>query len=111
VAIAATVGISVKVFKGGGDQLFVHITADSGERIEALDTDREMKVEGPLGTTFVEIEGAKVRILDSPCKNKLCVGMGEISQNNQWIACMPNKVFIRIGGRSAEAGGVDAGTF
>jgi hypothetical protein len=110
-AIAVTVGVSVRVYKGGSEQLYVHITAKSGEWIESLDKDQELKVQGPLGITYVEIENNKVRILDSPCKNKLCVAMGEIDEENQWIACMPNKVFIRIGGRSAEGGGVDAGTF
>jgi len=110
-ALAATVVISAKVLKGGGDQLYVHVTADSGEWIEPLDKDKELQVQGPLGTTVVDIEGGKARILDSPCKNKLCIAMGAISTENQWIACMPNKVFVRIGGRSAEGGGVDAGTF
>jgi len=110
-AIAATVAVSAFVFKGGSDRLYVHITADSGEWIEPLDRNRELEVSGPLGTTYVDIENSTVRILDSPCRNKLCVAMGAIAREDQWIACMPNKVFVRIGGSSAETGGVDAGTF
>ncbi|MCX7028097.1 MAG: NusG domain II-containing protein [Spirochaetes bacterium] len=111
VAIAVTAIVSAKVYTGGDDKLYVHITADSGEWIEALDTDKKLEIQGPLGITYVDIEGGNVRILDSPCKNKLCVGMGEIGKENQWIACMPNRVFVRIGGRSAVTGGIDAGTY
>ena len=110
-ALSVTIGVSALVFGGGSDQLYVHVTADSGEWIEPLDRNRELQVSGPLGITYVDIEASTVRILDSPCKNKLCVAMGAIGRKDQWIACMPNKVFVRIGGRSSEGGGVDAGTF
>lgn len=111
VALAATVFISVKIYSGGADQLYVHVTGESGEWIEPLSAHKELEIPGPLGITYVEIEGGKARIMDSPCENKLCVAMGEIDKENQWIACLPNRVFVRIGGRAAGEEGIDAGTF
>lgn len=109
--LAALVLVSAFVYKTGGDELYVHITAGSGEWIEPLDQEKEIEVEGPLGITYVHIHGGEVEITDSACDNKLCVGMGSISAEHQWIACLPNDVFVEIGGKASDPGGLDAATF
>jgi hypothetical protein len=60
-----------------------------------LDKNRIVSVEGPIGKTFVEIKDHKVRITDSPCPNKLCIGQGWTNKGG--IVCLPNKVVITIG--------------
>jgi hypothetical protein len=59
-------------------------------------------VKGPLGETVVVISGGKARVEDSPCPDKLCVHMPAISKPGQWIACLPNRVFVRVRGSSGE---------
>ncbi len=108
--IAAVVLVAALVYSGKGGTLYVHITSPEGEWIEPLDKDREIGAGGPLGTTFVHIEGGAAAITDSPCKNKLCISMGAISLADQWIACLPNKVFVRIEG-GAKKDAVDAAAF
>ncbi len=92
--------VSILVYSGSSETVSLRITGDSGEWIESLDEHKDIEVPGPLGTTIVHIEGGIVRIADSPCKNKLCIAMGAISQDRQWIACLPNNVFVRIQGGS-----------
>lgn len=94
--------VSLAIYSGSSDSVSLRITGDSGEWIEALDQTADLKVTGPLGTTLIHVEKGEVRISDSPCKNKLCIAMGAISRNRQWIACLPNNVFVRIQGGSAE---------
>ncbi len=88
----------------------VVVSGANGEWIYPLVTDRSVKVAGPLGLTSVEIRGKTARITDSPCKNKLCIAMGSISSPGQWIACLPNRVFVRIEGGTAEAK-IDAASY
>ena len=95
-SVFAVVFISISVYSTQGNTLYVHISGATGEWIESLDKDQELQIPGPLGITYVHIENHSVRIEDSPCDNKLCIAMGAIGQANQWVACLPNKVFVRI---------------
>jgi hypothetical protein len=72
----------------------------SGEKwLYPLDVNRRQAVPGPLGDTIVVIEDGRARVEESPCRNKLCIHMPPISKPGQWIACLPNTVFVSIKGR------------
>ncbi|HHX10563.1 MAG TPA: NusG domain II-containing protein [Firmicutes bacterium] len=58
--------------------------------------DGTIPVEGPLGTTIVEVERGRVRVLSSPCPEHICMNTGWISKPGQIIVCMPNQVVVRI---------------
>jgi len=53
-------------------------------------------------------EGA--RVLESPCPLKLCVAAGLASRPGQVVACLPNRVALRVLGAEADSRerGVDA---
>lgn len=59
---------------------------------------RTVMVQGPLGSSQVEIREGKVRMIFSPCPNHTCRKAGWISSQGQVICCLPNKVLIRISG-------------
>lgn len=112
-AVAAAVAIAiaaVAVYAPDTAAPEVVITGADGEWIYPIDTDRKLAVAGPLGITTVVISGKTVRVVDSPCKNKVCIAMGAISAPGQWVACLPNKVFVRVEGTRAERG-VDANAY
>ncbi len=109
-SVIAVVFISISVYATQGNTLYVHISGATGEWIESLDKDQKLQIPGPLGITYVHIENHSVRIEDSPCENKLCIAMGAISQANQWVACLPNKVFVRIES-GAQKDEIDAAAF
>jgi len=71
-----------------------------------LDKNRILSVEGPEGNTFIEIKDRKVRITDSPCRNKLCVKQGWINSGS--IVCLPNRVVVTIGDKDRQKDGPDA---
>jgi hypothetical protein len=70
--------------------------------IYPLDAETTLRVPGPLGETVVEIKDGAVRVISSPCPEKICIKTGRISKPGQWIACLPNRVFISIRGRRSE---------
>ena len=71
-----------------------------------LKTDRIAQVQGPLGTTEIEIRKGRARIVRSPCKLKVCIKSGYIQYADRLSACLPNKVVVRIEGESQR--GLDA---
>ena len=72
------------------------ITTPDGQYIYPLNKDREIPVKGLIGITVVKIKDGKASIKDSPCPNKTCVACTPVSENFEWIACLPNQVFIRV---------------
>jgi len=62
----------------------------------SLNEDRTVEVHGPIGITRVEVKQGKIRIVDSPCPNKLCIRQGWIKRGA--IICLPNRVVVTIGG-------------
>jgi hypothetical protein len=110
-AAAGAVAFSASLAYGPGKgRAQVAITGRDGEWVYPLSTDSEVSIAGPLGYTRIVISGKSVRIVDSPCPNKTCIASGAIAEPNQWIACLPNRVLVRIEG-SREDEGVDAGVY
>ncbi len=63
-----------------------------------LSEDRKLDVHGRLGVSQLEIRSGRVRFLDSPCRNKVCVHSGWLSHSGDAAACLPNRVSIVLGG-------------
>jgi hypothetical protein len=76
----------------------VTVEAESGTYIYSLDEDRNEVFAGPLGYTAVEVAGGAVRIVEDPGPLQLCVRQGAIRHAGEWLACLPNRVFLRIDG-------------
>ncbi len=94
-------GFSVAAYSGRASAKDVVIEASGTRWIYPLGSDREEHIPGPLGDTIVVIHGGKAFVQDSPCPDKLCVHMPAVSEPGQWIACLPNRVFVRVKGGSA----------
>lgn len=109
--VAALVVVAFSLFAYGdraeGSQ--VRVETEDASFIYPLGEDRELDVEGPLGQTHVVIEDGRVRVTESPCREKICIAAGWVSRADEWIACLPNRVFLRVEG--GEETGVDAQTF
>lgn len=114
VILAAAVAIffsSLGAVDAAGALRAVITDAQGAEWIYPMEGDREIEVEGPLGVTIVHIHEGGVSIESSPCPNQTCVAAGSVDRSGQWIACLPNQVFVRVEGGSDEPEGVDTGTW
>ncbi len=90
---------------GGGREAVVLIEGQGASWAYPLDADVEVDVPGPLGVTHVQVHGGSAWVSDSPCTNKICISMGHIGRPGTWVACLPNRVFVKVEGR--EGGEVD----
>jgi hypothetical protein len=110
VSVAAIAAFSVLVYGEGGNSPRVMIEGSGKQWIYPLNADQRIEVPGPIGITVVRIHQGAVRVEKSPCKNQICVLAGDIHKTGDWLACLPNKVIVRITG-SREEGGVDAASY
>jgi len=114
--------ISIMVFTGsvfwsavsGEGELRVEIEALDEHFVLPLAEDGGLTLDGPVGKTRVEVKSGAVFISDSDCRDKLCIAMGEISSTSAWVACLPNRVFVRlvaVTSEDAQSPGVDSVAF
>jgi len=97
-SLAVVAGFSVAAYSGGAPAQVV--VEASGTRYRfPLAADRIERFAGPRGDTVVEIRDDTVRVLDSPCPDKICIAAGAISRTGQFIACLPNRVTVTLEGR------------
>ena len=89
--------------------LYTHFWSDEGvarylqvqignrpARIIALDQDRELTLDGPLGTSRVEIRDGRARFVNSPCPGKNCIQAGWLTGAGELAACLPNRISIQL---------------
>jgi hypothetical protein len=114
-ALAVSLGASAAFFLpayGVRDaQARVFIEAPDGLQVYPLNAREALSVAGPLGETRVVIKDGAAYVADSPCRDKLCLAMGKISRRGGWIACLPNRVFVRLDAAPPGEEEVDAAAY
>lgn len=66
--------------------------------MDQLEPGRQLSITGPLGNSILEMGQDKVRLVDSPCPDHICMQMGWISRPGEMIVCLPNQIIVRIEG-------------
>lgn len=82
---------------GPGDWLIVERSGDIVFRAR-LGSDQSARLSGPIGETLLIVQDGRARVESSPCRDKVCIGMGEIRFPGELLACVPNRILITIPG-------------
>lgn len=88
----------------GADQ--VTITGPAGETVVSIAEDAVYEIDGVRGTVTVTVEDGAVCVAESDCPDHTCVRTGAVRAPGSVIACVPNRVIVRVGGDSTD--GLDA---
>jgi hypothetical protein len=81
----------------GGRAVF-RVTAPEATWLLRPDEDQVLDVNGPLGSNRIVVRDGEVFVESAPCANQICVKTGTVSRPGQWIACLPNRVFVAVEG-------------
>jgi len=108
IIVAVSLHAYASVSDSGPRSVSIHTASESFEY--PLSEDRTVTVSGPIGKTVVRIRAKQVRVLSDPGPQQICVRQGAISAAGAWLACLPNRVFIKINGEPSAAE-VDAKTY
>jgi len=99
----------INTLNNSNSSSFVKIEVVGREYLYPLDRDEDYTFHGEIGDTTVRVLDNTAKIIESPCSNKTCIKIGEISKSGQSSACLPNRILISIVGDHDNE--VDAITF
>lgn len=85
-------GIFLTVKKASHSSAKVHVHTEDSEYEYSAKANGIYEVQGTLGKTRFEIKDGRIRIIDSPCPNKICIHQGWDSP----LVCLPNNVIITL---------------
>jgi hypothetical protein len=105
--MAITVFCAVRIYGKNESALRFVIEGKNGNWIYPLNQTTQIDIPGPLGNTVIELKEGRARVVSSPCANQTCVCSPPIRQRGQWIACLPNAVFIRVDSAGGDHADVD----
>jgi len=95
--------VTLAVWAWSGEQGDTAVIRAAGRVVEttSLARARMLAVDGPLGTTQIEIQPGRARIARDPSPRQLCVKQGWLTQSGQAALCLPNQVSLEIRGRTS----------
>ncbi len=64
-----------------------------------LNSSRKLEVIGPLGTTVIEVQPGRARVMSDPGPRQYCVHQGWLTRANAVAICAPNHVSLALVGR------------
>lgn len=106
-ALVVAVSFSLPLTQSTGARVVVR-SADKVIFVAPLNQSQRVELNGPLGITVLEIANGEAKVVSSPCSHKVCLRMGPARHTGDLIACVPNRLVIRIEGKITEnAAGYD----
>lgn len=82
-----------------GSEIIIEAKGEVVERIPVRkysNWSKTYNIEGKIGISKIIVENERVRMVESPCPNKVCVNTHWIENSGQIIACIPNDIIIII---------------
>ncbi len=55
------------------------------------------------GSNILVVENGEAWVSEANCPDKVCMGMGKISRNGEFIACLPNRLIVVVEGGEQNA--------
>lgn len=107
IILIAVVTIAMFIFgvpKKAGDTVVAQITVD-GDVVEVINLDDIIEEKEILllnGEVKILAQKGKIRFEESDCPNHVCVNTGWIDSPGQVAACLPNKVLVKLIGKTDE---------
>ena len=95
-AVLALLMLRNRQEKETGTDAVVTVRTNDGDEIYPLNKDGVFSLNG--GTNTLVIENGEAWVSEANCPDKVCMGMGKISKNGEFIACLPNQVIIVVEG-------------
>ncbi len=87
--------------QGAGARVLVE-SGDNTIFVADLDQDQQVELRGPLGLTLLKISAGSAQVVSSPCPQKICIGLGKAQHSGDLLACVPNRLVIRIEGAGGD---------
>ena len=91
-----------RIFSKKGESAYVYHDGNLVLTID-LNVDNDYVVDGDLGDVLIVVRDGKIKVEDETSPLHLCSLQGFVSDSNESIVCLPNKIVINIGGSDLDA--------
>lgn len=61
-----------------------------------LNGEQTISVQGHIGESVIEISQGRVRFIQAPCRQQVCIHAGWLRHRGGLAACLPNRIAIRM---------------
>jgi hypothetical protein len=78
------------------DQIQIYSNGKVVKSIQWPAKNQKFEVSSDLGYIVVQIENNQVSVVDSNCRDHICVHTKAINQGGEMIVCLPNKMYVEI---------------
>ena len=78
------------------------IKVKDAEYIYPLNQPRELEFEGVLDKAHLVIHDGCIEFVESPCRDKICIHMGQARKDRDFLACLPNRIIVTIEGGDSD---------
>jgi len=111
VLLCAALGFAIFFINSAGAGIVyveVYVSGELEHRVPLQPEQNDILIENRAGGyNLIRIAADGVHVVRANCRNQICVQAGQHSRPGQIIACLPNRVLVRLTG-SMEEEGVDA---
>ena len=80
-----------------GDGAVAVVTVD-GEEVGRYSLNKNGTFPLNGGSNTLVVENSEAWVSEANCPDKVCMGMGKISRNGEFIACLPNRLIVVVEG-------------
>ena len=88
--------------QGEGSYAIISVGNQNVARYSLAQEQELIKIAGELGEARLQIKNGRIRMMAAPCPHKTFLGLGWKGKAGQLIACVPNRVVVRIAGPKTE---------
>lgn len=109
ILVAAGLGLSAWSASAGGAGQKAVVTVDGRlYGTYSLSQNQTIEIKQNNHINKITIKDGAVQMSYSDCHNQVCVNDGKVSQTNESIVCLPNKVMVEIVGGEGELDAVSS---
>jgi len=84
-----------------GETAMAVIKVKDAEYIYPLNQPRELEFMGAIEKAHLVIHDGCIEFVESPCRDKICIHMGQARKEGDFLACLPNRIIVTVeGGKS-----------
>jgi hypothetical protein len=101
-ALSLVLAASTRLPAGQSTRAIVTVGGEAVLEIP-LDRDAEYRVAARLGEVTLAVAGGAIRVAETRCAQRICVGMGAKRRPGELLACVPNALLVRLEGTDPDA--------
>lgn len=95
-ACALVGALAVLTWRPAGPAQWLEVHGPGGMQRVALEQDTTITVAGRIGDSAIEIADGRARFVAAPCRNRVCIATGWLERRDDFAACVPNGVSLRL---------------